>query len=79
MEITKYETNYKKKKYLDKKVDISFKEDIKDEENKLINVYPDIKFQGFIGFGRSPYSVLPVLIYLTVQKMLKKKFLMNTF
>ena len=79
MEITKYETNFKKKKFLDKKDGIPFKEDSKNEENKLINIYPDIKFQHFIGFGRSSYSVLPAIIYLLVPKTLKKKFLMSFF
>jgi len=51
MEIIKYETNYKKKKFLNKKDSISFNEDVKNEENKLVNIYPNIKFQNFIGFG----------------------------
>ena len=51
MEITKYETNIKKMKYLHKTSNVIFKEDKNNEENKLINIYPEIRFQSFIGFG----------------------------
>ena len=51
MNIVKYETNYRKKLILHKSSDIKSKSDIKNEENKLINVYPTIEFQDFIGFG----------------------------
>jgi len=53
MEITKYETNFKRKLFFNKYSNISIKNDIKNEENKVINIYPDISFQNFIGFGRS--------------------------
>ena len=50
MEITKYETNYKKNLFF-------YKTNKKDEkmpdrfENELINVYPDILYQQILGFG----------------------------
>ena len=74
MEVTKYETNFKRRLFLKKTSNIDFKPDIRNEENELINIYPDIEFQDFIGFGRSSYSVLLVIIYLHAQKKLKKKF-----
>ncbi|MBO4815461.1 MAG: hypothetical protein J5507_00550 [Clostridia bacterium] len=74
MQVTKYETNFKRRLFLNKTSNIKFKPDIKNEENKLINIYSDIEFQNFIGFGRSSYSVLLVIIYLHVVKKLKKKF-----
>ena len=51
MQVTKYETNLKRKLFLNKTSKISFKPDIKNEENKLINIYPSEIFQSFIGFG----------------------------
>lgn len=51
MQITKYETNFKKRIIFKKTSDISLKKDTKNEENKLINIYPSIEFQEFIGFG----------------------------
>ena len=51
MEITKYETNFKKKKHMYKTTNIFVKDDSNNEENKLVNIYPDIEFQTFNGFG----------------------------
>ncbi len=51
MKISKYETNIKRNVFFKEYLNFPFKEDIKNEENKLINVYPDITFQNIIGFG----------------------------
>ena len=51
MQVTKYETCSKKRIIFKKTDTISFKNDTKNEENKLINIYPFIKFQNFSGFG----------------------------
>ena len=51
MQVTKYETNYKRRMFFKETTNISFKPDKKNEENKLINIYPSIEFQNFIGFG----------------------------
>lgn len=51
MQVTKYETNYRKKIFFKESTDIVFKLDKKNEENKLINIYPLIEFQSIIGFG----------------------------
>ena len=51
MKITKYETNLKKRLFFKEASDISFKEDTKNEENNLINIYPQEEFQSIIGFG----------------------------
>ena len=74
MEVTKFETNYRRKLFFNKTKNINFKTDIKNEENTLINIYPDISFQKFIGFGRSFNSVLHAIIYLHVLKKLRKIF-----
>lgn len=51
MQITKYETNFKRNLFMKKSSNIFFKQDKKNEENKLINIYPSIEFQNIIGFG----------------------------
>lgn len=51
MQVIKYETNFRRNLLLHKTSSISFKPDIKNEENKLINIYPSIEFQSFLGFG----------------------------
>ena len=51
MEIIKYETNLRRKLFMHKSSNLSFKPNINNEENKLINIYPTISFQNFIGFG----------------------------
>ena len=51
MNITKYETNFKRKIYMKETSNIEFKEDKYNEENNVINIYPKIEFQEFIGFG----------------------------
>ena len=51
MDITKYETNYRRKLLLNETSNIKLKEDTYNEENKVINIYPTIEFQEFIGFG----------------------------
>ena len=51
MQVTKYETNFKKRITFKKASNILIKEDTKNEENKLINIYPTIEFQEFTGFG----------------------------
>lgn len=68
MNITKYETNFKRKLFMQETHSISMSPDIYKEENKLINIYHSIKFQEFIGFGRCSNSVLLAIIYLYVQK-----------
>ena len=62
MQVTKYETNFRKKDFFKKTTNISMKLDKKNEENKLINIYPDLEFQSFIGFGRSLNTVLHAII-----------------
>lgn len=73
MNITKYETNFKRNLFMHDTSNINSTADIFKEENKLINIYPSLEFQEFLGFGRRLYSVLPVIIYLLVLK----KFLMQ--
>ncbi len=68
MNITKFETNFKRNLFMYETKDISFNQDFKHEENKLINIYPSLEFQKFIGFGRCPNSALLVIIYLLLQK-----------
>lgn len=68
MNITKYETNFKRKLFMQESYGITMKPDIYKEENKIINVYPSIEFQQFIGFGRCINSVLLAIIYQHVQK-----------
>ena len=50
MTISKFETNSKHKLYF-KESSIKPKEYNPKLENKVINVYPDVKYQSFIGFG----------------------------
>lgn len=68
MNITKYETNFKRKLFMYETSDINFTADVFKEENKLINLYPFIEFQEFLGFGRCSYSVLLAIIYLLVAR-----------
>ena len=79
MLVTKYETNFRRNLYFKTTPNIVFKQDDKNEENKLINIYPSIEFQNFIGFGRSFNTVLLVIIYLHVIVKFQMKFLMNIF
>ena len=51
MQVTKYETNLKRKLFLYKTSNKIVEPDIKNEENKLINIYPSIKSHDFMGFG----------------------------
>lgn len=74
MNITKYETNLKRKLFMHETSNINFIADIFREENKLINVYPTLEFQEFLGFGRCFNSVLPAIIYLLVLKKFAMKF-----
>lgn len=50
MNILKFETNYKRKMFLNK-TKSSFKSYSEKIESKVINIYPEIKYQSFIGFG----------------------------
>ena len=50
MEIYKYETNYKRNLFLNK-TKITTKKIFKNPEYQVINVYPEIKYQSFLGFG----------------------------
>ena len=70
MNLTKYETNFKRKLFMQKTANITMQQDTNNEENSLINIYPSVEFQQFIGFGRSINSVLHVIIYLHVQMKL---------
>ena len=49
--ITKYETNFRRKLFMNETSNIKLKEDNSNEENKIINIYPNIEFQKLIGFG----------------------------
>ena len=51
MQVTKYETSFKRRHIFTKTSNILFKKDEKNEENKLINIYPSIEFQTISGFG----------------------------
>ena len=51
MHVIKYETNLKRKMFMHESSILNFKTDMNDEENKLINIYPTVAFQNFIGFG----------------------------
>ena len=68
MNITKFETNFKRNLFMHETKDITFNDDSNNEENKIINVYPTLEFQEFIGFGRCSNSALLVIIYLLLQK-----------
>lgn len=50
MEITKIETNYKRKLFFCKSK-VSFKKYQEKIENQVINIYPEITYQTFLGFG----------------------------
>ncbi len=64
MNITKFETNFKRKLFMYETHNIYLKPDVYKEENKLINIYPFFEFQEFFGFGRCSNPALPVTIYL---------------
>lgn len=51
MNITKYETNLSKFKFLKKTEKIDFNKDLNDLENNLIILYPEVTYQEVIGFG----------------------------
>lgn len=74
MNITKYETNFRRKLFMNKTSNIDFTPDIYKEENKLINIYPSIELQKFLGFGRCFNSALPAIIYLSVLKKFPIRF-----
>ena len=50
MEFYKYETNYKRNLYFHK-TKVSTKKIFKNPEYQVINIYPDIQYQTFLGFG----------------------------
>ena len=50
MEIYKYETNYKRNLFFNK-TKVTSKKILKNPEYQVINIYPEIKYQDFIGFG----------------------------
>ena len=51
MNITKIETNFKRKMFLYTTSNLSFSEKYINQEKELINIYPDIQYQEIIGFG----------------------------
>lgn len=51
MNIYKFETNYKKKLFWKKTDNIDIKEYSPNVEFEVINIYPEIEYQSFIGFG----------------------------
>ena len=51
MNITKIETNFKRKLFLSTTSNLSFSKNYTNQEKELINIYPDIKYQEIIGFG----------------------------
>ncbi len=59
---TKYETNFRRNLFLCKTSNVSFKPDLKNEENSLINIYPSLEFQKFIGFRWSFNTALLAII-----------------
>ncbi len=50
MTIVKIETNFKRDLFWDKSF-VNFNGKLEETEKELINLYPDVKFQGIIGFG----------------------------
>ena len=50
MEFYKYETNYKRNLFFNK-TKVTSKKILKNPEYQVINIYPEIKYQDFIGFG----------------------------
>ena len=50
MEIYKYETNKKRNLYLNK-TKVSTKKILKNPEYQVINIYPELQYQSFLGFG----------------------------
>ena len=53
MRVKKFETNFRRKMFLNETNEIPFSPDIFKEENSLINIYPALEFNEFLGFGRS--------------------------
>ena len=51
MNITKYETNLSKFKYLHNEGTTNMDKNLKNIENELIIIYPEITYQEIIGFG----------------------------
>lgn len=74
MNITKYETNLKRNLFMYETSNIKLKPDVFKEENKLINIYPFLDFQEFLGFGRCSDSVLLAIIFLLVLRKFKIVF-----
>ena len=52
MNVSKYETNQRRNLFMHETSNVKFKEDTSNVENNVINIYPDIEFQEFLGFGR---------------------------
>jgi len=51
MNISKYETNFRRKIFMHETSNINYKEDKYDEENEVVNIYPTLEFQEIVGFG----------------------------
>lgn len=51
MNISKFETNLKRKLFIQETKNIQFTKNNENEENQVINIYPCVQFQTFIGFG----------------------------
>ncbi len=78
MEITKFETNYKRNLFFSKTENIKSKDYSIKLEKQVINIYPEIKYQSIIGFGgafteATGYS-LNLLPYEKQEEVLKEYF-----
>ena len=51
MRVKKFETNFRRKMFLNETNEILFSPDIFKEENSIINIYPSLEFNEFLGFG----------------------------
>ena len=51
MRVKKFETNFRRKMFLNETNGILFSPDIFKEENSIINIYPSLEFNEFLGFG----------------------------
>ena len=77
MEVLKFETNKKRNMFLNKN-SISPKKKDKNIEYKVINIYPEIKYQSILGFGGA-FTEASNLNYLNLSKDNKKNFINDYF
>ena len=77
MNITKFETNYKRKLFFSRLENVKFREYSTKIENQVINIYPEIKYQSIIGFGGAFTEATGVALKLLPEN--KQQELMNEY